>query len=123
MTAESFIRWLFALQMLFWGLNGFFLWVKIPSTPERIDRFVAACIETGFIMPVTKALEVVLSVCLLANFLVPLSLFLFAPLMFVITGLHVFLNPRPFAVLLSCSLPYGILLWIHAPNIYKISVF
>lgn len=113
---EMILRWFFSLQMLFWGLNGFFHLVQIPPTSEKMDRFVNVCIEVKFIMPTVKILEIILSLCLLANIFVPFSLIAFAPIIFIITGLHIFLNPRPFIVLLTCSLPYSLLLLNHGKD-------
>ena len=101
--------------MLFWGLNGFFHWVPIPPQGAIITKFVDACIETKFIMPVVKLMEIFLGLFLLIGFMVPASLVLLAPLIFIITGLHVFHNPKPWMVLGTCSLPFLILLTIHSP--------
>jgi hypothetical protein len=46
---ELALRWIFGLQIAFWGLNGFFHWVKIPPSSEVIEKFTQACIETRFL--------------------------------------------------------------------------
>ena len=108
---ELALRWIFGLQMAFWGLNGFFHWVKIPPSSATIEKFTQACIDTGFIMPTVKVLEIVAGLLLIFNFSTALCLAVLAPIMFVITGLHVFHNPKPGAVLLPLVLPYAAL-WL-----------
>lgn len=105
------LRWIFGLQIAFWGLNGFFHWVKIPPSAEVIEKFTQACIDTKFIMPTVKILEIAAGLLLLFNFSTALCLALLAPIMFVITGLHVFYNPKPGAVLIPLVLPYSAL-WL-----------
>lgn len=117
---ESVIRWLFALQMVFWGLNGFFHWIQIRPAGAVIEKFVQACIETRFIMPTVKLIEIVFGFCLLFGFLVPLSLAIFAPLMFIVTGLHIWHNPRPWSVLVPCTLPYILLLFFHGSILLRL---
>lgn len=112
-------RWIFGLQMVFWGLNGFFSWIKIPPASPAMEMFIQACIESRFIMPSVKTIEILFGVFLLIGFAVPLSLMIFAPLLFVITGLHVFNNPKPWGVLLSFTLPYGVLLLLHGGAILR----
>lgn len=108
---ELALRWIFGLQIAFWGLNGFFNWVKIPPQPPVIDKFVQACIEARFIMPVVKIIEILAGVLLLLNLSVPLALALLAPIMFLITGLHALHNPKPGVILLPLVLPYACL-WL-----------
>ncbi|MNJ91298.1 hypothetical protein D3C87_89490 [compost metagenome] len=113
---EIALRWVFGLQMVFWGINGFFHWVIIPPSGDVIQSFSEACIKTRFIMPTVKVLEIGAGALLLAGVAVPLCLILFAPLVFVITGLHIFHNPKPWSVILPISFPYVILLLLYTKN-------
>ncbi|WP_291515813.1 hypothetical protein [Bdellovibrio sp. ArHS] len=117
---EIAVRWAFAMQMVFWGLNGFFHWINIPPASPVIDRFVTACMETKFIMPSVKLIEIVFGLFLIMNFAVPLSLAAFAPLLFVITGLHLFHNPKPWTVLILNTLPYCLLLTLHSGPLLRL---
>jgi uncharacterized membrane protein YphA (DoxX/SURF4 family) len=110
---EIITRWLFGLQFPFWGLNGFFHWKAIPPSGEVIDSFVQACIKTRFIMPVVKWLEIISGILLLVGLCIPLALAMLAPLLFVITFLHVLHNPRWWEVIVPVCLPYTILLFFH----------
>lgn len=117
---EISFRWIFGLQMIFWGLNGFFHFVKIPPSNPTIDAFVTSCNETKFIMPTVKFLEVLFGIFLILNFAVTMSLAVFAPILFVVTGLHVFHNPRPWGILGSFTLPYCLLVLFHAESLLRL---
>lgn len=117
---ELTLRWIFALQMVFWGLNGFFNWIKLPPASPAIEKFVQACIETRFIMPSIKLIEIIFGAFLLLGFVIPISLLIFAPLLFIISGLHILYNPRPWGVLVSYTLPYAILLFIHSSTLLRL---
>lgn len=117
---ELFFRWAFGLQMIFWGLNGFFHLVPIPPSSDKINKFVEACIETKFLMPIVKIFEILFGICLIANFMVAVSLVTLAPILFVVTGLHVFHNPKPWGVLATCTVPYLILVLYHAPALLRL---
>lgn len=117
---EIGLRWIFGLQMVFWGLNGFFNWIKMPPAPPVIERFVHACIESRFVMFSVKMIEIIFGVFLLLGFVVPFSLLVFAPLLFVISGLHILHNPKPWGVLISYTLPYSILLTIHGGTLLRL---
>jgi uncharacterized membrane protein YphA (DoxX/SURF4 family) len=117
---EIGLRWIFGLQMVFWGLNGFFNWIKMPPASPVIERFVQACIESRFIMFSVKMVEIIFGVFLLLGFVVPFSLLVFAPLLFVISGLHSLHNPKPWGILISYTLPYTILLLIHSSTLLRL---
>ncbi|MEN0058509.1 MAG: DoxX family membrane protein [Bdellovibrio sp.] len=117
---EMLLRLFFGLTMAFWGLNGFFHWKPIPPASPTIESFVAACTETRFIMPLVKIIEIVCGLCLVLKILVPLSLVVLSPLILVITGLHVFHNPRPGSVLFSTTLPFLILFFWHSHVILRL---
>ncbi|XGC80603.1 DoxX family membrane protein [Bdellovibrio bacteriovorus] len=117
---EIICRWSFGLQMVFWGLNAIFNWVKPPTPSPRMDAFIGSCVDTQFIMPTVKFIEIVFGAFLVLGFLVPLSLIVFAPLMFVLTGLQIFLNQRPVGFLVTFFVPYLILLILHRENLLRV---
>ncbi len=117
---EPALRGIFGIQMLFWGLNGFFHWIQLPPASPAIEKLISACIESRFIMFTVKSIEVLFGACLVLGFMVPLSLLMFAPIMFVITGLHLLHNPRPWLVLISYTFPYTILLLLHGDTLLRI---
>jgi len=107
---ELIFRWILGGQLLFWGLNSVFHWIAIPPSNKVIEQFTEACFKTKFIMPTVKALEIVGGLLLLSGFYTHLALLALAPLIFVITGLHLFHNKRSWEVLVPISLPYVVLL-------------
>ncbi|MEK2689170.1 hypothetical protein [Bdellovibrio sp. GT3] len=115
---ETACRVVFGLQMVFWGLNGFFNWLKIPPSPPVIERFVGACYETRFIMPTTKIAEILLGLLMIVGFAVPLTILLIAPIVFVITFLHLLHNPKPWGVVIPITLPFAIVVGFHLPAIF-----
>lgn len=117
---ELSCRWIFGLQMAFWGLNGFFHWIKIPAASPKFEKFVDSCIEVGFIMPSVKLLEILFGLFLVLNILVPFSLVVFAPIMFVIAGLQILHNPKPWGVLMTIVLPYLVLISFHRDSLLRL---
>jgi uncharacterized membrane protein YphA (DoxX/SURF4 family) len=117
---ELIVRWIFALQMIFWGLNGFFNWITITPPSATLEKFVLACIETRFIMPTVKVVEIVFGAFLISGFIVPVSILMFAPIIFVITGLHVLHNPRPWGVLVTTTLPFTLLMVLHSEDLLRL---
>jgi len=110
---ELIFRWIFAGQILFWGLNGFFHWKAIPPSADFINEFTEACVKSGFIMPTVKIFEVVFGSLLLTGFARGISLIALAPIVFVITGLHVRHNKKAWEVLVPISLPFLILVILN----------
>lgn len=116
MHFELGLRLIFGLQLVFWGLNGFGAWIKIPPSGPVIDRFVGACYETRFIMPLVKITEIIAGLFLLIGFMVSATLVMLFPIIFIITGLHLLHNTKPWSVLIPFSVPYFILLLVHSPT-------
>ncbi|WP_413558935.1 DoxX family membrane protein [Bdellovibrio sp. HCB209] len=114
---EVVCRIAFGLQMAFWGLNGFFHWLKIPPSPPVIEKFVDACMETKFIMPTVKTLEILAGLSLVLGLAVPLNVMLMAPIVFVITLLHLLHNPKPWGVVIPITLPFAVIIGFHIPGI------
>jgi uncharacterized membrane protein YphA (DoxX/SURF4 family) len=94
------------LNFVFWGLNGFFNWRAIPPSDSHISDFSEACVRTGFIMPVVKLLEIAGGSMLVIGVWPKLALILLGPLVFLITGLHLRWNRRPWGILLTVTVPY-----------------
>lgn len=117
---ELALRWIVGLQMIFWGLNGFFHWKQIPPSAPAIDNFTQACFESRFIMPTVKVFEIIFGAFLLINLATPLALALLSPIVFVITGLHLLHNKKGWEVLLPLSVPFMILVSVHYESWLKL---
>src|SRR5688572_983049 len=89
------VRILFGALFAFSGFTGLFNLgpQSMEGMPAEAVAFATALGESGFIMPVTKAVELVAGIMLLANRFAPLALALLAPLVIGIFGFHTLLAP------------------------------
>lgn len=110
---EGILFYFIALQMIFWGLNGFFNWLPPPPSGEVIENFVKACYETRFIMPTVKLLELVAGVLLLIPQTQSLGVILITPIVFGITGLQVLHHPKPLFIISVLIVPFWLLFALH----------
>ncbi|QXD16662.1 hypothetical protein GQ464_006910 [Rhodocaloribacter litoris] len=86
-------RYVLGLLLVVFGLNGFFRFLPMPTPPEAAGRFLGAMMETGYLLPLVKLVELTVGVLLLANRFVPLALVLLAPVSVNIIAFHLFLDP------------------------------
>lgn len=107
---EITCRWALGLQLLFWGLNGFFHWKVIPPSSDFIAQFSDVCVKSRFIMQTVKILEVFFGAMLLSGYGTLIALIFLGPIVFVISGLHVFHNAKWWQVLVPITVPFMILL-------------
>lgn len=78
-----------------------------PPTSVRGEAFEQALIATGFVWPLLKAVNLVGALCLLTNRAPAFGFALIVPVITVIVGFHLFLNPQGLpvaAILVVCSL-------------------
>ncbi len=78
-----------------------------PPTSARGEEFEGALIASGFFWPLLKTVNLVGALCLLTNRAPAFGLALILPVITVIIGFHLFLNPQglPIAIILAvCSL-------------------
>ena len=86
-------RLLLGVIFFVFGLNGFLHFLPQPPLPEPGLKFVMALVETGYLMPLVKGIEVVSGVLLLSGFFVPLALLFLAPIVVNIFLFHTVLAP------------------------------
>ncbi|WP_413289155.1 hypothetical protein [Bdellovibrio sp. HCB337] len=110
---EIFCRWVLGLQFLFWGLNGFFHWRPIPPSAQPINDFTEACIKTRFIMPTVKIFEIAFGALLLTGKATIVAWAALAPIVFIISGLHLLYNKKYWEVLLPITLPFLLILVLN----------
>lgn len=115
---EILLRWILGLQLVFWGLNGFFNWKPIPRSDDFITRFADLCFESRFILTSVKWVEIIFGALLLTGSGTLISLVFLGPIVFVISGLHFFHNKKSWQVLVPITLPY-VLVVIMNWNIVK----
>ncbi len=96
-TAITAARYALGLLLLIFGLNGFLHFLPMPEMPEAAGRFLGAMVETGYLFPLVKLIEISVGVMLLTNRFVPLALVLLAPISVNIVAFHLFLDPAGIA--------------------------
>ena len=85
-------RYFLGLIFVVFGLNYFLNFIALPPmTPEAMS-FMGALMETGYMLPLVKIIEVVAGLMLLSGLFVPLALVLLAPIVVNILLLHLFLD-------------------------------
>jgi len=89
------VRILMGLPLLVFGLNGFLNFIPPPSTPlpAGAAAFAGALVQSGYMMHLIGATQLVVGVFLVTNRFVPLALALFAPFIVNSIAFHVFLEP------------------------------
>ncbi|WP_413582811.1 hypothetical protein [Bdellovibrio sp. HCB288] len=69
-------------------------------------------------MPTTKIAEILLGLLMIIGFAMPLTILLIAPIVFVITLLHLLHNPKPWGVVIPITIPYAVTVGFHLPAIF-----
>lgn len=93
MGLDRAARYGLAVIYLVFGLNGFFLFVPIPPMPEAATQFMATLRDSGYLLSLVKALEVICAVLLFSGRFLPATLVVLAPITLNIFLFHVFLTP------------------------------
>jgi uncharacterized membrane protein YphA (DoxX/SURF4 family) len=121
-TTKSFTRYLPAiarilmgLPLIIFGLNGFLNFIPPPATPlpEGAAAFVTALVNSGYMMQLIGATQLIVGVLLVLNRFAPLALALFAPFMVNSILFHLFLEHSGFpmaAIFLALEL---YLAWVY----------
>jgi uncharacterized membrane protein YphA (DoxX/SURF4 family) len=89
------VRLLMGLPLLVFGLNGFLNFIPPPSTPlpARAGAFAGALVNSGYMMELIGATQLIVGVMLVLDRFVPLALALFAPFIVNSIAFHCFLAP------------------------------
>lgn len=104
------IRTIVGLYFLYWGLNGFFQWKAIPPNALAFESFIARLHDVPGLMSVVKLIEIGAGSLLVLGIGVPFALLALAPLVLVITLLHLILNFKlGWSVALQVFIPFAIL--------------
>lgn len=108
---QVLVRSIEILYGLFWlwsGLNSIFHWQAVPHVSDKMDRFVNACMDTGFIMPTVKLVEILVGILFIFSLTIAGLLFI-SPIVFGVIGLHIVYNKKPIPMILIVMGPYAIL--------------
>jgi len=98
------VRILLGSIFLIFGLNGFLQFIPQFAMPEGAIAFFGALAKTGYMLPLLFAAQVVGGALLLAG-MVPLALFILAPIVVNIVAFHLFLAPGglPLAIVVAAA--------------------
>ena len=119
LTAEKVTRSLLALILIVFGLNKFLNFMPLPSMPEPAESFMGAIMETGYLMVLVAALEIISGIFLMFNRYSALMLVLVFPILLNAFLFHLFLDLQGIGgALLTISLT--IFLMYKSFNTYKV---
>jgi uncharacterized membrane protein YphA (DoxX/SURF4 family) len=106
-------RLLLGLIFVVFGLNGFLHFIPQPPAPPAAMAFGTALMQSGYLFPLLKSVEIAAGLMLLAGVLVPFALTVLAPIVVNIVAFHLFLAPggMPIAVVLLAAELH--LAWVH----------
>ena len=97
------------------GLNGFFNFLPQPTTPisAGATAFLGALMNTGYMLQLITATQLIVGALLVANRFVPLAITLLAPFIVNSIAFHIFLEPtgRPVAFVVLALELY--LAWVY----------
>lgn len=105
-------RILFGLVFFVFGLNGFFNFLPQPPLDPKSLEFIMALVNTGYLMTVIKATEVICGAMILSGCFLPLALVLIAPILVNIVLFHLLLAGGP-------AMPLALLaMWVFLVSCY-----
>jgi uncharacterized membrane protein YphA (DoxX/SURF4 family) len=108
--APTAARILVGLPFFVSGLNGFLNFLPQPTTPlpAGAGAFLVALVNTGYMLPLIMATQLVVGALLLSNRFVPLALVLIAPFLVNSLAFHIVLEPsgRGIAAVFSALVVY-----------------
>ncbi len=109
------VRVLFGALFAFSGFTGLFGLGSQSTEGMSVEAvaFATALGESGFIMPVTKVVELVAGIMLVVNRFAPLALALLAPLVVGIFGFHVLLEPGGVVIAVVLAVVEVYLAWVY----------
>jgi putative oxidoreductase len=94
---KNISRVIYGIFLLTFGLNGFFSFFPLPEMTEEAGTFMGSLVQTGYILPIVGALQVVVGLLLIVNKFTPLILIVIFPIMLNAFLLHLFLDPAGIA--------------------------
>lgn len=106
-------RILLGFMFLLYGLDGFLHFMPPYPSSDKASALVAALIDSGFLWPMMKAIQIIAGILLLINYYVPLALLLLAPLIVIIFCMHLFINPAGLPIGITIVVLELILAWFY----------
>jgi len=110
-AATTAARLLLGLVFTVFGANFFLHFIPQPDMPQAAKELAGAMYQSGYLMHVTHALELICGILLLSGFCVPLALTLLGPIVVNILLFHAFLAPGGIVVALVVTALEVFLIW------------
>lgn len=108
------LRTLSGLAYIVFGLNAFIAFMPVPETlPPDVLDFLTALTNSGYMMPLIGATQIVAGTLLVANRFVPLALALLAPFLVHSMAFHAVLEPTGLPMSLVFVAIEIYLAWVH----------
>ncbi len=111
-TAMLIARFLLGIIFVVFGLNGFLHFLPQPQMPQAAVAFFGALANTGYLLPLIFASQVVGGGLLLFG-MIPLGLLVLAPVIVNIVAIHLFLAPDGIPIALVVAALELFLAWTH----------
>ncbi len=96
------------LQFVFWGLNGFFMWIQPPDNGEAFNRIIGAMFEIRGFMIIVKAVQIIAGALLVSQFYAALGFLMLIPIAVGIFLLQIFHARNSMMVLIPLIIPFFI---------------
>ena len=108
-------RFLLGLPLVVFGLNQFLNFIPQPEVemPEKALTFVAALMDSGYMMPLIAITQLFTGVCLLTNRFVALAMVVFFPFMVNSIAFHIYLEPSGLPMACAFLFLNLYLAWVH----------
>lgn len=104
-------RLILGLIFVVFGMNGFLQFIPMPPMSPEVTAFMTALMNTGFIFPIVKGIEVLAGVMILSGFWLPLALILLSPILVVITGHHFMIAHDGYPMVIVILVLHCLLAW------------
>jgi len=107
------VRLLLGIILIVFGLNKFVNFIPLPELPENAGKFMSSLIETGYVLKVVGALEVIIGIMLILKKWTAFALILLVPISINILLFHLFLDLPGLSVALLIAVLNGVLIYKH----------
>jgi putative oxidoreductase len=91
-TLAKIARYILGLALIFFGSNGFLMYMTPPELSARGMEFFGALVATGYMMPFMNITFLIVAIMLLSNRYVSFGLVLLAPITLNVLLFHLFLD-------------------------------
>lgn len=88
----SALRVMYGAIFFIFGLNGFLSLIPVPPMGDEANHFWQALLQTGYMVPMWKAVEMITGFAIIFNLFKPLALIVLSPVLINIFFFHLYLD-------------------------------